>query len=164
MKASHFQFRANPLTLIADPLYVLLVIFLLVTPFVASNVDLAQDISARSPVNYPDSFPSRTSLDSRVSRITSSAMQSTTLEKPDAMEEEVFEEVGLNDEAKPKKKSIFARFGDSSNDAPSSGNKTSTSFGFHIPGRKRGQSGGGSELGAIQAPEPVSASTPQNGD
>jgi hypothetical protein len=72
------------------------------------------------------------------------------------MEEEKFDEVGLNDETKPpKKKGIFARFGDSS-DAPQSSNKSS-SFGFHIPGRKRGQSGGGSELGAMKGPTPAVA-------
>ena len=71
------------------------------------------------------------------------------------MEEEKFEEVGLNDETKPKKKGIFARFGDTS-DTPPSGTK-STSFGFHIPGRKRGQSGGGSELCAMKGPTSVVA-------
>lgn len=81
-------------------------------------------------------------------------------EKPDPMEEEKFEEVGLNDETKPKKKGIFARFGDSTSDAPQSGNK-STSFGFHIPGRKRGQSGGGSELSAMKGPAPATA---ENGE
>ncbi|KAJ5279825.1 hypothetical protein N7478_005197 [Penicillium angulare] len=114
------------------------------------------DISARSPIIHADAVPSRTSLDSRFSRITSSAQRSTSFDKADAMEEEKFEDVGLNDEAKPKKKGLFARFGDSSSDAPSSGNKSSTSFGFHIPGRKRGQSGGGSELGSMQVPAPIS--------
>lgn len=69
------------------------------------------------------------------------------------MEEEAFEDVGLNDETKPKKKGFLSRFGDSTSDAQPSGTKSSTSsFGFHIPGRKRGQSGGGSELGSITAP------------
>lgn len=78
------------------------------------------------------------------------------------MKEEVFEDVGLNDEAKPKKKGIFARFGDSS-DSPSSGK--STPFGFHMPGRKRGQSGGGSEMGSMPKPEPMTASTSEiNGE
>ena len=46
--------------------------------------------------------------------------------------EEAFEEVGLNDEVKPKKKGFLSRFGDSSNDAQAPGPKTSTSsFGFH---------------------------------
>ncbi|KAJ5226799.1 uncharacterized protein N7469_006805 [Penicillium citrinum] len=108
------------------------------------------DISARSPIHHPDAAPSRTSLDSRFSRITSPAMRSTSFDKPPPTEEENFEEVGLADEteAKPKKKGIFARFGDSDSQSPS---KSSTSFGFHIPGRKRGQSGGGSELGAMKS-------------
>ncbi|KAJ5939643.1 hypothetical protein N7466_002777 [Penicillium verhagenii] len=117
------------------------------------------DISARAPVTYPDAVPSRTSLDSRFCRVTSPAMRTTTFQKPDAMKEEIFEDVGLNDEAKPKKKGIFARFGDSSGDAPSSGK--STPFGFHMPGRKRGQSGGGSEMCSMPTPEPVAASTPE---
>ncbi|KAJ5098873.1 hypothetical protein N7532_005874 [Penicillium argentinense] len=108
------------------------------------------DISARSPIHHPDAAPSRTSLDSRFCRINSLANRSTSFEKPPSMEEETFEEVGLNDEVKPKKKGLFARFGDNSGDAQHSGSKSSTSFGFHIPGRKRGQSGGGSELGAMK--------------
>ncbi|KAJ6036310.1 hypothetical protein N7540_000589 [Penicillium herquei] len=123
------------------------------------------DISARSPITHPDALPSRTSLDSRFSRISSPAMRSSGFGKPEAMEEEMFEEVGLNDEIKPKKKSIFARFGDSSGDAAPSGTKSSTSFGFHIPGRKRGQSGGGSELGSMQTPTPsASDSTTESND
>ena len=65
------------------------------------------------------------------------------------MEEEAFEEVGLNDEVKPKKKGFLSRFGDSTNDAQSPKSSTS-SFNFHIPGRKRGQSGVGAELGAVK--------------
>ncbi|KAJ5246835.1 hypothetical protein N7468_001818 [Penicillium chermesinum] len=113
------------------------------------------DISARSPVTHSDAAPSRTSLDSRFSRITSPATQSTSFEKPEPMEEEVFEDVGLTDENKPKKKGFLSRFGDSS-DASSPNSKTSTPFGFHIPGtRKRGQSGVGSELNPIQPSTPV---------
>ena len=70
------------------------------------------------------------------------------------MEEETFEEVGLTDEVKPKKKGFLSRFGDSSNDAQPAA-KSSTSFGFHIPGRKRGQSGVGSELGSMKVPPAV---------
>lgn len=80
------------------------------------------------------------------------------------MEEEIFEEVGLNDETKPKKKGLFSRFGDSSSDAQSSGAKPSTPFGFHMPGRKRGQSGGASELNAMKSPPPVSVTTAENGE
>lgn len=91
--------------------------------------------------------------------MTPSGTHSTGLTKSDTMEEEAFEEVGLNDEIKPKKKGFLSRFGDSTSDAQPSGTKSSTSsFGFHIPGRKRGQSGGGSELGSIKAPPPATTS------
>ena len=64
--------------------------------------------------------------------------------------------MGLNDDTKPKRKSIFSRFGDSV-DPPSSeeGSRPSSSHrGFHLPGRKRGQSGQGAELGNITKPAP----------
>lgn len=150
MRMSHSQYPANHSTLTAVLSYG-------PHPLVALNQTnlilltlLPQDISARSPIHHPDAAPSRTSLDSRFSRITSPAMRSTSFDKPPPTEEENFEEVGLADEteAKPKKKGIFARFGDSDSQSPS---KSSTSFGFHIPGRKRGQSGGGSELGAMKS-------------
>lgn len=80
------------------------------------------------------------------------------MERPQPTEEEKFEDVGLNDEAKqpPKKKSIFARFGDNSeNPAATDHPRPSSSHrGFHLPGRKRGQSGQGAELGAISRPAP----------
>ncbi|EAU38880.1 conserved hypothetical protein [Aspergillus terreus NIH2624] len=93
-------------------------------------------------------MPSRTSLDSRFSRITSTSAVQTGLDKqPAAMEEEQFEDVGLDDdEAKPKKKGIFSRLGDFTSDSPSSGSSR-----FHIPGRKRGQSNVGSELGPMNS-------------
>lgn len=76
------------------------------------------------------------------------------------MEEEPFEDVGLGEEVKPKKKGFLSRFGDSHNDAQSA--KTSTSpFAFHIPGRKRGQSGAGSELGSMKVPPPVTTADTQ---
>ena len=59
--------------------------------------------------------------------------------------------MGLNDEAKPKRKSLFARFGDSA-DSPTADDTSrpgSSHRGFHLPGRKRGQSGQGSELGNV---------------
>lgn len=89
-------------------------------------------------------------------------MRSGSFDKANSMEEEKFEEVGLNDETKPKKKGLFSRFGDSA-DAAQSGNR-STSFGFHIPGRKRGQSGGGSELNAMKEPTPVVTPATENSD
>lgn len=53
------------------------------------------------------------------------------------MEEDKFEDVGLNDDddAKPKKRGIFSRFGDFSNDA--GGIKQSSHIGFHLPHRKK---------------------------
>ncbi|PWY83148.1 hypothetical protein BO94DRAFT_536628 [Aspergillus sclerotioniger CBS 115572] len=113
------------------------------------------DISARSPVCYSDAMPSRTSLDSRVSRMTSppSTLYTGLGKQPETMEEEQFEEVGLDDEeVKPKRKSIFSRFGDFTSDSQNSGTSKTSSLGFHIPGRKRGPSTVGSELGTFKAP------------
>ncbi|KAF5859331.1 hypothetical protein ETB97_002993 [Aspergillus alliaceus] len=112
------------------------------------------DISARSPVSYSDVLPSRTSLDSRFSRLPSPYERSPR-KQPTSMEEEHFEEVGLDDdnEAKPKKKGIFSRFGDfTTNDSHIS---TNSKLGFHLPGRKRGQSNVGSEMGCIKTPPAV---------
>ncbi|KAL8872198.1 MAG: hypothetical protein Q9174_002130 [Haloplaca sp. 1 TL-2023] len=112
------------------------------------------DISARSPV-HPESTTPRQSFDSRFARPPRSSIKD--LERPQPTEEEAFEDVGLNDEAKQqpvKKRGIFARFGDNS-EAPSApdGTRPSSSHrGFHLPGRKRGQSGQGAELGTIDRP------------
>ena len=81
---------------------------------------------------------------------------SDNFEPPKSAEEEGFEDVGLNDEAKQpaKKRGIFARFGDNP-ESPSSGDNarpSSSHRGFHLPGRKRGQSGTGAELGSIGKP------------
>jgi len=59
--------------------------------------------------------------------------------------------VGLNDEQvkQPKKKSFFSKFGDGSDAARPQSPNTSR---FHLPGRKRGQSGVGEELGVIKPP------------
>ena len=77
-------------------------------------------------------------------------------ERPETTDEERFEDVGLNDEASKaphKKKGIFSRFGDNS-DAPAvsgeAARPSSSHRGFHLPGRKRGQSGQGAELGNIE--------------
>lgn len=112
-----------------------------------------QDISGRSPVLRGDSFPSRTSLDSRAMRLPRSSVNGSTFEKPQSTEEEGFEDVGLQDESKPKKKSFLSRFGESASDTHSSTGDTGKShFGLHLPGRKRGQSGQGAELGHIERP------------
>jgi hypothetical protein len=66
-------------------------------------------------------------------------------------EEEGFEDVGLNDEAKPKRRGLFSRFGDSSDHAASTNSgASSTHHGFHFTSRKRGHSGQGAELGKIE--------------
>ncbi|OGM47533.1 hypothetical protein ABOM_004227 [Aspergillus bombycis] len=98
-------------------------------------------------------MPSRTSLDSRFSHLPSPYAKG--LEKqPTSMEEEQFEDVGLDDdnEAKPKKKGLFSRLGDFTNDNQTSSN---SKLGFHIPGKKRGQSNVGSELGSMKLPPTV---------
>ncbi|KAL4916268.1 hypothetical protein BDW62DRAFT_186815 [Aspergillus aurantiobrunneus] len=115
------------------------------------------DISARSPIIYPDAMPSRTSLDSRFSRLTSPSGRLSEKPTPETMEEDGFEDVGLNDEdeAKPKKKGILSRFGDFSNDTRPGGSKQSSHLGFHIPGRKKAaQAPPSSEMGAMKPPAP----------
>ena len=82
---------------------------------------------------------------------------SGTFESSKTSDDEGFEEVGLSDEAKqpPKKRGIFARFGENS-DSQGTGEvgRPSSSHGrFHLPGRKRGQSGQGAELGHIDRPK-----------
>ncbi|KAF9889194.1 hypothetical protein FE257_007507 [Aspergillus nanangensis] len=105
------------------------------------------DISARSPVSHNDAMPSRTSLDSRFSHMTStSAVHVGANKQPLSTEEEHFEDVGLEDEEiKPKKKGIFSRLGDFG-DSQGSGSR------FHLPGRKRGQSNAESELAPMKSP------------
>ncbi len=81
------------------------------------------------------------------------AIKPNQFERPAPTDEEGFEDVGLNDEKKepPKKKSIFSRFGDNT-ETPATGDAprpNSSHRGFHLPGRKRGQSGQGAELGNI---------------
>jgi hypothetical protein len=117
---------------------------------------LHQDISAKSPVSYTDS--GRQSLDSsiRSPRTPRSAINgSGRFERPQPTDEEMFEDVGLNDDFKPKRRSLFARFGDLAEPpTPEETSRPPSSHrGFHLPGRKRGQSGQGSELGSIPKPE-----------
>ncbi|EHY55531.1 hypothetical protein HRR83_009474 [Exophiala dermatitidis] len=116
------------------------------------------DISGRSPIVQTDSFTSRTSLDSRASTRfpTRSTLNSSTFEKP-AAEDDAFEDVKLNDETKqaqPKKRSFLARFGDSNSNGDSGSVKDDGKHHFHLlPGRKRGQSGTGNELGDMPRPQ-----------
>ncbi|KAI9368023.1 hypothetical protein BJX61DRAFT_546920 [Aspergillus egyptiacus] len=120
------------------------------------------DISARSPIIYSDTMPSRTSLDSRFSRLTSPSDKRID-ERPKILEEDKFEDVGLgDDESKPKKKGIFSRFGDFSNDSQTNSSKTSH-LGFHIPGRKKPQGALSSEMSAIKSPAPREVSEVREG-
>ena len=104
---------------------------------------------------HHDSFYGRQSLDSRSPRTGKSSFEKFESSPPKPVEEEVFEEVGLNDDPKPpKKKGFFSRFGDLNESAtPEESSRPSSSHrGFHLPGRKRGQSGQGAELGSIPKP------------
>lgn len=78
--------------------------------------------------------------------------------KPPFMEEEAFEDVGLADEeAKPKKKGLFSRFGDNSSETTANNNSrpSSSHLGFLLPGRRRGQSGQGAELESYKQEVPT---------
>jgi hypothetical protein len=93
----------------------------------------------------------RQSLDSaRLPRLPRSAVGERRFERQPPTAEEGFEDVGLNDEQnKPKKKGFFSKFGEQQEGGVTS---PTTSSRFHLTGRKRGQSGQGAELGAIQRP------------
>lgn len=80
--------------------------------------------------------------------------------------EEGFEEVGLNDDAKPKKRSLFSRFNnDTSNDThgthTDSSKASSGHLGFHLTGRKRGHSGKGEELRSMPSPTATKPHIPE---
>lgn len=138
---------ASPSTLTAGPLYVSR-LHLDSTPHSRS----AQDISARSPI--PDLYSQpRQSLDSRRAFLPRSSLHQERIDKPYTPPDEGFEEVGLNDEVKPKKRGLFSRFGDSSDangSAQADGKPANSHHGFHILGRKRGQSVVGAELANIE--------------
>lgn len=119
------------------------------------------DISAKSPVLYADNIQSRTSLDSRFSRYSERpSTRGQVAGGAPSTEEDAFEEVGLADEdVKPKKRSLFARFGDNNNSENNSTNNSrpsSSHLGFRLPGRKRGQSGQGAELSTYRQEVPTS--------
>ena len=109
------------------------------------------------------SFDTRKSLDSRQSLDSKNILspratikEQIDRERPETTNEEQFEDVGLNDESArvpQKKKGIFSRFGDNSDTSAVPGDAarpSSSHRGFHLPGRKRGQSGQGAELGNIE--------------
>ncbi|KAF5019838.1 hypothetical protein F66182_8151 [Fusarium sp. NRRL 66182] len=111
------------------------------------------DISARSPMPNTD-YPTRQSLDSaRLPRLPRSVVERSFEQPPTA--EERFEDVGLDDhkqhhyqqqqppQAQPQKRGFFSKFSDS-RDKDNSSNPSVSRFLMH--GRKRAQSGQGSEL------------------
>ncbi|KAI9886437.1 MAG: Mitochondrial ATPase complex subunit atp10 [Watsoniomyces obsoletus] len=119
------------------------------------------DISARSPVMQPMT-PPRHSEDSRTRRMPSLRSSHSVSQEP-TPEEPAFEDVGLNDEAKPKRRGLFSRFGDSGEAHTSSAPAGVPAnqhhhHGFSFTGRRRGHSGQGAELGSIARP-PSSSKT-----
>jgi len=110
------------------------------------GTDYVQDISARSPVFQNEAKP-RQSLDASFAY---QPRKSATFNHPEPTREEEFEDVGLNEE-KPKKRGFLSRFTDSNDEAAAPDARPSSSHhGFHLPGRKRGQSGTGAELGDMR--------------
>lgn len=115
----------------------------------------AQDITARSPVVGHD-LPARQSLDSaRFPRLPRSAAdRKLSPELPTA--DEGFEEVGLDDAAKQqsapaphRRRLFFTKFTEPHDKEPST---ATPGMGRFLTGRKRGQSGQGAELNAIERP------------
>ncbi|KAI1763440.1 hypothetical protein GGR53DRAFT_367422 [Hypoxylon sp. FL1150] len=110
------------------------------------------DISAKSPVMVLDQ--PRQSLDSaRFNRSPRTSIRNRPWDPPTA--EEGFEEVGLNDDLKhgqqqPKKRGFFAKFSETQENPV---HPQGTGMSRFIPGRKRAQSGQGSELGHIERPK-----------
>ncbi|KAK9417211.1 hypothetical protein SUNI508_09015 [Seiridium unicorne] len=113
------------------------------------------DITAKSPIVHD--IPSRSSLDSaRFPRMPRTSVRDRSFDREPPTAEEGFEDVGLHDETNkqqqsqtqaPKKRSLFARFGDSQE--PNTHGQGMSRF---IPGRKRAQSGQGAELGSMDRP------------
>jgi len=108
-------------------------------------------------VRTRQSFDSRRALNPRSQR--PSLQELRRIDKPDGPAEEGFEDVGLTDD-KPKKRGLFSRFGDedkNTNTSPTQAQPDLKPSSSHhgwlgLPGRKRGQSGQGSELGSIPRP------------
>jgi hypothetical protein len=129
-------------------------------PLATISVDLDQDISARSPIPDYDGRP-RQSLDSRRALQPRSQrpwfQETSRADNAKETVDEGFEEVGLTDE-KPKKRGLFARFGDEDKAVPPSPTQAEArpSSSHHswlgFGGRKRGQSGQGAELGSMPGP------------
>lgn len=93
-------------------------------------------------------------------------MNGNTFDRPEPIEDDNFDDVKLNDESnrttQPKKKSFLSRFSESNNDAASdSKDGKDGKHHFHFPGRKRGQSGSGSELGEVKRPDSRGQTKPE---
>lgn len=86
-------------------------------------------------------------------------MQERRFELQPPTAEEVFEDIGLQDEPikQVKRRGFFSRFGD---DGDHTVNSNSSSI-FHM-GRKRGHSSGGQELGNIAPPDGSNECTENN--
>lgn len=114
------------------------------------------DICAKSPISITESAP-RGSLDSsRFARFPRTHLGERRFGQEPPTPEESFEEVGLNDDKQqlpPQQHTnrlrFFSKFG--SNAAPDANTVHSQTMSRFLPGRKRGQSGQGSELGAISS-------------
>ncbi|EQK98424.1 hypothetical protein G6O67_006948 [Ophiocordyceps sinensis] len=108
------------------------------------------DITARSPVIGNEPL-TRQSLDSaRLYRAPRSVADRRVDHQPPTPEE-CFEDIGLDDnkQQQPRKRGFFSKFGEQP-DRDSTGQAGVSRFLMH--GRKRGQSGQGSELGQIERP------------
>jgi hypothetical protein len=97
--------------------------------------------------------PTRQSLDStRFPRMPRGAGDWKT-GHPSPTVEESFEDVGLDDNKalnQQRKRGFFSKFSDSQEKDATTPSSMSR---FHMPGRKRGQSGQGAELGVIPSPQ-----------
>ncbi|RYP08246.1 hypothetical protein DL765_008862 [Monosporascus sp. GIB2] len=120
------------------------------------------DISAKSPVHVHE--VTRHSLDSTrfPARVPRSSVRGRSFDREPPTPEEGFEEVGLNDEQQkqqtqqqqePKKKGFFARFSDPQESHNSHPHSQGMGMSRFIPGRKRAQSGQGSELTPMERPK-----------
>lgn len=112
-----------------------------------------KDVSGRSPILQNDSFNSRTSLDSRSFHLPRASLNGNTFERPTPTRDESFDDVKLTDDTtknQPKKKSFLSRFSETAPDGTSETKDGKHHFHF---GRKRGQSGSGSELADVKRPD-----------
>jgi hypothetical protein len=88
-------------------------------------------------------------------------LNGSTFERPEPVRDDSFDDVKLNDEAtktQPKKKSFLSRFSETNNETTSESKDGKHHFHF---GRKRGQSGSGSELGEVKRPESQGQQKPE---